>query len=63
MDATRPAGLLVGSMTASSATSPPTALWHFGWHVTDVRASLDRYRRSGTTLLPLSELERRFGRR
>src|SRR3954466_10355596 len=35
----------------SKVESPPqpapqrTAIWHFGWHVPDSRASLDRYRR------------------
>src|SRR5262249_53919632 len=36
------------------ATSPQTAIWHFGWHVTDTRASLETYRRRpDVTLLPL----------
>jgi hypothetical protein len=36
------------------ATSPQTAIWHFGWHVTDTRASLDTYRsRPDLQLLPL----------
>jgi catechol 2,3-dioxygenase-like lactoylglutathione lyase family enzyme len=40
------------------ATAPPTApqsaIWHFGWHVTDTRASLESYRaRPDVTLLPL----------
>ena len=31
-----------------------TALWHFGWHVTDARASLERFKRSPEVrLLPL----------
>jgi catechol 2,3-dioxygenase-like lactoylglutathione lyase family enzyme len=35
-------------------TSPQTALWHFGWHVTDTRASLETYRsRNDLELLPL----------
>jgi catechol 2,3-dioxygenase-like lactoylglutathione lyase family enzyme len=35
-------------------TSPQTAIWHFGWHVTDTRASLESYeRRAGLKLLPL----------
>jgi catechol 2,3-dioxygenase-like lactoylglutathione lyase family enzyme len=39
---------------AAPPTSPPTAIWHFGWHVTDSRASLGTYRgRSDVTLLPL----------
>jgi hypothetical protein len=33
---------------------PQTAIWHFGWHVTDARASLEAYkRRAGLKLLPL----------
>jgi hypothetical protein len=35
------------------ATQPPTAFWHFGWHVTDVRKSLQAYKLNGVTLLPL----------
>jgi len=35
-------------------TSPPTAIWHFGWHVPDTRTSLETYRRrADVTLLPL----------
>ena len=34
--------------------SPQTAIWHFGWHVTDTRASLETYQaRHDVTLLPL----------
>ena len=25
-------------------TSPQTAIWHFGWHVTDSRARLEEYK-------------------
>jgi catechol 2,3-dioxygenase-like lactoylglutathione lyase family enzyme len=33
---------------------PQSALWHFGWHVVDTRASLETYqRRSDVKLLPL----------
>jgi catechol 2,3-dioxygenase-like lactoylglutathione lyase family enzyme len=35
------------------ATQPHTAFWHFGWHVTDVRKSLERFRQNNVTLLPL----------
>jgi hypothetical protein len=36
------------------ATSPQSAIWHFGWHVTDTRASLESYRaRPDVELLPL----------
>jgi catechol 2,3-dioxygenase-like lactoylglutathione lyase family enzyme len=35
-------------------TAPATAIWHFGWHVTDSRASLEQYRRRpDLELLPL----------
>ena len=35
-------------------TEPPSAIWHFGWHVTDARASLATYRsRADVRLLPL----------
>jgi catechol 2,3-dioxygenase-like lactoylglutathione lyase family enzyme len=35
-------------------TAPDTAIWHFGWHVTDSRASLETYRaREALQLLPL----------
>ena len=33
-----------------------TAFWHFGWHVTDVRATLDRYLKTNIPLLPLYDL-------
>jgi hypothetical protein len=32
---------------------PQTAIWHFGWHVTDVRANMARYKETGVKLLPL----------
>jgi catechol 2,3-dioxygenase-like lactoylglutathione lyase family enzyme len=35
------------------ATQPQTAMWHFGWHVTNERAALSRMRAAGTTVLPL----------
>jgi len=41
-------------VATAPATSPQTAIWHFGWHVTDTRASLESYKgRAGVTLLPL----------
>ena len=45
--------LLFNRVDAPPATQPSTAFWHFGWHVTDVRRSLARYRQRGVTLLPL----------
>jgi len=35
------------------ATQPPTALWHFGWHVTDVHKSQEIYAKLGAQFLPL----------
>jgi catechol 2,3-dioxygenase-like lactoylglutathione lyase family enzyme len=46
--------LLFTKVAAPPPTAPATAIWHFGWHVTDTRASLETYRaRPGVTLLPL----------
>jgi len=46
--------VLFTRVAAAPATSPQTALWHFGWHVTDTRASLETYeRRPDVRLLPL----------
>jgi len=45
--------VLFNKVAAPPATQPVTAFWHFGWHVTDVGATLDRYLKSNTPLLPL----------
>jgi catechol 2,3-dioxygenase-like lactoylglutathione lyase family enzyme len=46
--------ILFTRVATAPATSPPTAIWHFGWHVTDTGASLERYKRGGDVeLLPL----------
>ena len=45
--------VLFNKVATPPATQPPTAFWHFGWHVTDVRATLDRFLKSNTPLLPL----------
>ncbi len=46
--------VLFTRVATAPATSPPTAIWHFGWHVTDTRASLETYqRRPDLKLLPL----------
>ena len=45
--------VLFNKVAAPPATQPATAFWHFGWHVTDVRATLDRFVKSNTPLLPL----------
>src|SRR5712691_1817317 len=37
---------------------PQTAIWHFGWHVVDVRKNLEMYKqRKGVQLLPLYTTE------
>ncbi len=51
-----PNGVLVlfTQVDVSPETNRDTAIWHFGWHVTDARKSLETYRRRPrVTLLPL----------
>jgi len=46
--------ILFTRVATPAPTSPQTALWHFGWHVTDTRRSLDTYTgRNHLKLLPL----------
>ena len=45
--------VLFNKVATPPATQPQTAFWHFGWHVTDVRAALDRFLRQNVTLVPL----------
>ena len=46
--------VLFSRVATAPATSPQSAIWHFGWHVTDARASLESYKsRPDVTLLPL----------
>ena len=45
--------VLFNRVAAPPATQPQTAFWHFGWHVTDVRATLDRFLKQNIPLLPL----------
>ena len=45
--------VLFNKADAPPATQPQTAFWHFGWHVTDVRATLDRFQKQHIPLLPL----------
>jgi len=46
--------ILFTRVATAAPTSPQTALWHFGWHVTDTRKSLDTYTaRKSLELLPL----------
>lgn len=50
--------ILFTKVATAPATSPQTAIWHFGWHVTDARASLESYKsRRDVTLLPLYTTE------
>lgn len=45
--------VLFNKVATPPATQPQTAFWHFGWHVTDVRATLDRFLKQDIPLLPL----------
>jgi catechol 2,3-dioxygenase-like lactoylglutathione lyase family enzyme len=46
--------ILFTRVATAAPSSPQTALWHFGWHVTDTRKSLDTYTaRKSLQLLPL----------
>ncbi len=46
--------VLFTRVAAAPATAPQTAIWHFGWDVTDSRASLESYKgRPDVKLLPL----------
>jgi catechol 2,3-dioxygenase-like lactoylglutathione lyase family enzyme len=50
--------VLFSKVDRPPATSPPSAIWHFGWHVTDARACLAAYReRPEVELLPLYTTE------
>ena len=46
--------ILFTRVPTAPPTSPQTAIWHFGWHVTDTRQTLESYRgRADMKLLPL----------
>lgn len=45
--------VLFNKVATPPATQPTTAFWHFGWHVTDVRATNARYLQQNIPLLPL----------
>jgi catechol 2,3-dioxygenase-like lactoylglutathione lyase family enzyme len=46
--------VLFTKVSAPPALEPQTAIWHFGWHVVDVRKNLAMYKeRKEVTLLPL----------
>ena len=45
--------VLFNKVATPPPTQPRTAFWHFGWHVTDVRAALERFLKLNFPLLPL----------
>src|SRR5712672_3648184 len=46
--------VLFNKVATAAPVLPQTAIWHFGWHVTDVRGSMATYKtRSEVTLAPL----------
>ena len=46
--------ILFTQVATPPPTEPQTAIWHFGWHVTDTRARRDVYQsRPDVTLVPL----------
>jgi hypothetical protein len=45
-----------------ASTQPQTAMWHFGWHVTNERSALTRMRAEGITVLPLYTSEEGWNR-
>jgi hypothetical protein len=50
--------ILFSRVATPPPTWPRTALWHFGWHVTDTRATLEAFQRQpDVTLLPLYTTE------
>jgi catechol 2,3-dioxygenase-like lactoylglutathione lyase family enzyme len=49
--------VLFNKVDQPPATQPQTAVWHFGWHVTNVRQTHERFKRDGVTLAPLYTTE------
>ena len=46
--------ILFAKVAAAPAPSPQTAIWHFGWHVTDTRQTLESFKgQADVALLPL----------
>jgi catechol 2,3-dioxygenase-like lactoylglutathione lyase family enzyme len=45
--------VLFTKVSAPPPTDPQSAIWHFGWHVVDVRKNLATYRENQVPLLPL----------
>ncbi len=46
--------VLFTKVDMAPAIEPPSPIWHFGWHITDIRSKLETYRNRGEVkLLPL----------
>src|SRR5712691_2847289 len=45
--------VLFTKVGSPAPTQPQTAIWHFGWHVVDVRENLATYQQHKVKLLPL----------
>jgi hypothetical protein len=46
--------IVFNPVAEAPSIAPDTAIWHFGWHVTDARAAMETFRRrDGVELLPL----------
>jgi catechol 2,3-dioxygenase-like lactoylglutathione lyase family enzyme len=45
--------LLFTQVDQPPATQPQTAVWHFGWHVTNERQAFAKLTKDGVTLIPL----------
>ncbi len=45
--------LLFNKVKLPPASAPQTALWHFGWQVTDIHQKLAQFKQRGVRLLPL----------
>ena len=46
--------IIFNTVSTPAPTAPQSAIWHFGWYVTDVRARMQTFKnRSEVTLLPL----------
>ena len=41
--------MLFSKVAAPPPTAPQTAIWHFGWHVTDIRKTLATYKAARTS--------------
>jgi catechol 2,3-dioxygenase-like lactoylglutathione lyase family enzyme len=48
-----PTWLLFNKVATKAPRTPQSAVWHYGWNVTDERAYLAKYHEMGTKILPL----------